>query len=364
MSDLQERLATIERPLVFFHAPCPDGSCAAWLASKRFPRADLVGVQYGPPVEVDGNSITVKVEGGGRAAFGLKGVDVFMLDWTPPRPTETLAAVARVAQSLFVFDHHESALRELDGPKKVWYEAEQISRGNFPDTPPRYPYLILDKTRSGAGIALDVFFPGFRDLWKEEVRQSQKLDGRFLPTHEKTDGHMTAIALLIEDRDLWRFDLPGAREVAAYLDCAGASNGPAKFDALPDIADMRAEGAAMLRYQAALVDRIAGKATVCQWAEGGLLVVNSPVLQSEVGEALYRRAPAPLKAAAVWHEDAEKTVVSLRSLLGGLDCAAAAKARGGGGHERSASFAVPHRGPWRWSARLDRNVHQDEVGAS
>ena len=108
-------------------------------------------------------------------------------------------------------------------------------------------------------------------------------------------------------------------------------------------------------------EEVVTQAEVCRWAEGELLVVNSPVLQSEIGEALYKRAPKPLRAAAVWYEDAEGTTVSLRSVENGADCAAMAKTRGGGGHARAAGFKVPHRGPWRWSARLDRNVHRDDA---
>jgi len=68
--------------------------------------------------------------------------------------------------------------------------------------------------------------------------------------------------------------------------------------------------------------------------------VCAPVFQSDVGEALYRRAVKenlPLRAAVVWYVSEDGSIkASLRSAEGGADVSVMAKKRGGGGHLRAA----------------------------
>jgi hypothetical protein len=345
---LTERLVQVKTPLVLWHRPCPDGSCAAWLARRRWPDAELVGVQVGDPVEVRDGALVLRVEQRETVAFPLAGRDVLMLDWTPPNPADVLPLVAASARSLMVLDHHDSAIRDLKDADACALGCHAEGRIGA--------MLVLDKNRSGAGLALDAFFPGSRDRERDLTDPAsygpEDAEASWVCGLPYANMWATILVLSIEDRDLWRFELPGTREDAAFLEWAGVAGDPTKFDGLPAAAERKAQGAAMLRYRDALVNRIQAQATLCRWVEGELLVVNSPVLQSEIGEALYRRAPKPLRAAAVWYENAEGTMVSLRSAADGADCAAIAKARGGGGHVRSAGFKVSHRGPWRWNARL------------
>lgn len=147
------------------------------------------------------------------------------------------------------------------------------------------------------------------------------------------------IALLVEARDLWKFDVPGSREVNVALDLVPRTI--KDWADLPSVSALRERGAAMLDYQRHVVERIAHHAYEVEWPEGKILAVNAPYLQSEVGEAVARTAPPPLRTALVWyrHEDGH-VACSLRSAPDGADVGEMAKRRGGGGHAHAAGYRV------------------------
>ncbi len=147
--------------------------------------------------------------------------------------------------------------------------------------------------------------------------------------------HRTAVPPLlayVQDRDLWRNRLPGSAEVSAALsaypyDFAG-------WDAL-EIDRLQAEGAILLRFQRQLVDRIAARAQPMEIAGVTVPVVNSPILQSEIGDRLAQGKPF----AAVWWQGGDGLGRwSLRSTPDGLDVSAIAVRFGGGGHRNAAGF--------------------------
>ena len=51
----------MQKPLVLYHANCPDGFCCAWIARKKFgPELDLVPAQYGDdPPNVVGRDVYI-----------------------------------------------------------------------------------------------------------------------------------------------------------------------------------------------------------------------------------------------------------------------------------------------------------------
>ena len=132
-----------ERPLIVFHAPCPDGFGAAYAAWRRFGEAaDYVGVDYGLVPELD-----------------VHGRDVYLLDFSFPRPR--LEAMRQSARTLIILDHHKTAQEDLEG----------------------FPGAVFDMTRSGARLAWEHFHPGRplprllahvedRDLWNWQLPES------------------------------------------------------------------------------------------------------------------------------------------------------------------------------------------------
>ncbi|MCC7368514.1 MAG: hypothetical protein IT306_08830 [Chloroflexi bacterium] len=208
---------------------------------------------------------------------------VLMVDIVYPR-AETLALKDRVRE-LVILDHHKSACEEL---------------GDL-------PYAIFDMQRSGAMLSWDYCHPGV---------PAPPLVG------------------YVQDRDLWRFELPHSREVTAAL-----GSYPMDFEVWDQL-DMRAlaaEGVAILRFRDQTVKSIVAHA---RWSEIGghrVPVVNATAHWSDVGAEMLDRYPdAPFVGA--WFEDAEGTLRwSLRSRPG-FDVSEVAKRLGGGGHPQASGF--------------------------
>lgn len=135
----------ISRPVdqVLYHAPCLDGSCAAWVASLRHPEAEFVPCLPSRPPQVSS-----------------RGRHVLMVDVAYARPQ--MLRLAAEAASLVVLDHHETNREELAG----------------------LPFYRFDAEHCGARMAWDHFNPGQSapwivdyvedgDFWRFQLRGSQ-----------------------------------------------------------------------------------------------------------------------------------------------------------------------------------------------
>ena len=207
---------------------------------------------------------------------------VVMVDFSYGRDV-ILAMRDRVA-SLVILDHHKSAqaiLGDLD-------------------------FAVFDMDRSGAMLAWNYWHPD---------REPPPLVG------------------YVQDRDLWRFELPNSREVTAAL--ASYPMDFAVWSGL-DAASLAREGAAILRFRDQTVQTIVGFARIGEVGGYRVPIVNATAHWSDVGEAMLERFPdAPFVGA--YYDDAEGgRRWSLRSR--GFDVSEVAKKLGGGGHERAAGF--------------------------
>lgn len=214
----------------------------------------------------------------------VRGRRVTLVDFAWPRAT--LLEMAEDAASLLVLDHHKTAEEDLRG----------------------LPFARFDLGRSGAVIAWE--------HWHDE------------PVPE--------LLRYVQDKDLWRWELPESEEVSAALQSQPFDF--AVWDGL-DVARLREDGRAILRFQRRLVEEIAGQAGRLRVAGHDVPAVNAPVLQSYVGNRL-----APGEAfALVWYELADgRRRCSLRaSPPAGVDVAEIAARFGGGGHPAAAGFVLP-----------------------
>lgn len=107
-----------EIDLVIYHADCFDGTGAAWAAWKYLgDKAEYIPKQHGEdPFTID-----------------YEGRNILMVDFSWDR--KTLETIAKKASSLFVLDHHEKMLKELEG----------------------FPNARLDMTQSGAVLSWKFF---------------------------------------------------------------------------------------------------------------------------------------------------------------------------------------------------------------
>jgi hypothetical protein len=280
------------KTLCVFHGNCQDGFGAAW-AVRHFLGEDVEffpGVYQEPPPDVTGKN-------------------VLMVDFSYKRPV--LMEMYKTSRTIIVLDHHKSAQEDLaDFPAPP-------SLADLSEPCPLFdgPMALFDMERSGAGLTWDY------------------LSGGKQPRPHLIDH--------IEDRDLWRFKLPGTREIAAAL-----FSYPYDFELWDgfmfndSLAILAAEGAAIERKHH---QDIANLLPVVQrqMVIGGTVmpVACLPLtLTSDAGH--HMAVECGTGVAACYWDVPEGRVFSLRSTDDGPDCQAIAVKYGGGGHAHAAGFRM------------------------
>ena len=207
-------------------------------------------------------------------------------------PCDDLLPMWYEAEQLVVIDHHETAEEELKGLN----------------------FCIFDMERSGAGLTWDVLFPG------EE--RPKLID-------------------YIEDRDLWRRQLPDSKAFTAALRSL-----PRTLQTFSEvhyalelglIEQFLYEGYAILRRQDQLIERM--KRSPARWIVLGFDVpaVNASCLQSDLGGVLAEDEPFSI----VWFEGSDRNIyISFRSAPGRENVGSIARLFGGGGHEHASGCRV------------------------
>lgn len=279
-----------DRPLVIYHANCPDGFCAAWVARKALgPDCEFVPAQYGqdPP--------------------DVRGRRVFILDFSYKRPV--MRQILSQAHGVTVLDHHKTAEAELAG-----IVDEFTLRPDLIANPPgsELPAVVFDMEKSGGRLAWEHFFPGEEPHW---------------------------LVRYTEDRDLWRWKLPDSREIndglASFPRNFGAWDLLAKMPDEKALEKLNRDGIAIGRHKDQLIDSICRNAREIEIAGYKVLAANTSVLFSEVAGKLAEGRPF----GAAWLVRADgKRQWSLRSTNEGVDVSEVARSFGGGGHRNAAGF--------------------------
>jgi len=327
------------RLTVFYHGGCPDGITGAWAIYEALPQSiqaqlTALGGFFGPkgyppipPLDQLAQAGAV-FHGMAHAdpfppAPLVEGRHVVYVDIAPPeKHADHLAATAA---SLTILDHHRGSREAIEALRIA-----ALARGAPFDA-------VYTEELAGAQIAWD---------WAQ----------RGIPRPEVVD--------YVADRDLWTWRLVGSRAVnkALFVDGHTAGVGPlaalhrggSPRGVLPE--GLAPRGADYLAYERILLGRLTAGAYRAMAAallpgeaearEYCVLVVNSPILQSELGEALMEGAGPEIHFAIIWslaksrdeiwasarttRPDVDLSVI-IPHLVGGL---------GGGGHPRAAGFAV------------------------
>lgn len=290
MSDVQPLTICI------YHGNCSDGFGAAWVVRKALgPDIEFYAARYGDaPPDVTGKNVVI-------------------VDFS--YPYATLVELADKAASVLILDHHKTAQADLVGVFEAGETFEQfnsVCKAECAKCNAPHVGQLFDMTRSGAGLAWDFFFPG-------EPRPA-------LIDH-------------IEDRDLWRFDLDGTREVTANLFSYAQDFEVWDMLATTSIEDQQADGAAIERKHKKDVIELVSS-TQRRLTIGGfdVPVANLPFnYSSDAGHLMSDGEPF---AACYWDTATGRTF-SLRSSDAGEDVSAIAQQYGGGGHRNAAGFRVP-----------------------
>lgn len=270
--------------LIISHNACPDGFCAAYIASKRYPEAQIMFRDHGlePPYEA------------------VTGKDVLVTDFSW-RTREQNDKMASLAKSFRILDHHKTAEAVLAGA----------------------PYATFDMNRSGAGLAWDYLFG--RDSWM------------ISKTREERPWWVN----YVEARDLWRWEsLHNSREICAYLGTLpftkegwdAITKEPMELGTIIDL------GKGALAHIEHYTREAIKQAKLGKLMGYKVAVLNVPYLNcSEVGNELAKTYDVSL----TWFERGDGIIqFSLRS-IGDKDVSEIAKKFNGGGHKNASGFQLP-----------------------
>jgi uncharacterized protein len=285
--------------ICIYHGNCADGFGAAWAvryALQNFWNVDSLefypGVYQQPPPDVTGKVVV-------------------MVDFSYKRPV--IEAMAKSAQSILILDHHKSAAEDLaglDSPPSLDTMIEgEVMRGWLPSSG---VFARFDMDKSGAMLAWEHF-------------------------------HLSEPPMLlrhIQDRDLWRFAIPGTREIQANV-----FSYPYDFKVWDELMEtdtdrLVVDGQAIERKHIKDIKEFI-EAAMTRAHIGGHIVpcLNAPYFwSSDAGHLMCKGHPF----AACWWETEAGRVFSLRSDENGIDVSEVAKKYGGGGHKNAAGFTVNH----------------------
>lgn len=269
------------KPLIIYHGDCPDGFTAALAAWLKFGAgADYLPYDYA-----------------NEALPDVKGRDVLILDFSFKRMA--MQILADQAKSIVLLDHHKTAVTDLADFKCACVD------------------IRLDLSQSGAVLAWKYFHP---------------------------DKPVPYLFECVQDRDLWKWDVPGSAEYLAAVDQV-----PYEFEAwaalLQHTAEQRAEfaatGVALRKQFVTLCADMAKKALPVKLEGMEGWAVNCPLreMADDVGTAIMDKHGT---FALMWRIEPEHgaLAVSVRSPRG-LPMDEIAVRFGGGGHPFACSFKLP-----------------------
>jgi len=258
---------------VLYHANCSDGFCAAWLFRMTCDNAEYIPVQYGE-----------------SPPELIMDDEVYILDFSYPRGK--LIEIKNKVKSLLVIDHHKTSMKDCEG----------------------LDFCIFDKEHSGAMLTYMYLKDKLPDL-------------RFLKEFVE----------YIEDRDLWRFELPNSKAVNAAI--RSHKQTFEEWHVILEYLDfLYLEGEPILRYRDQLIEQHVNYAYEIEFnGHKGLITLCSVgEIISEVAGQLAEKAT--FGATYVIKQDGTK-IISLRS-KGDFDVSELAKQFGGGGHKNAAGFSL------------------------
>jgi len=271
-----------KRPAVLYHNDA-DGFTAAWAAWKKFgQQADYLPVEYGEPIPE-----------------GLAGREVFILDFC--YPAEVIRDLLRCPDTrVTVIDHHTTTADRLER----LVGSSLVITNNL--------WLVYDEKHAACWLAWHYFH---------------------------RDDEVPPLVLYVEDRDLWKFELPDSRLVNAWLSIQERS-----FEYWEVVCrrnqrvnnQLLWQGEAIVAVEDKQIDYLCSLAQPITLFGYQVLAVNTATMRNEVAGRL-----AVAQAFGVcWYLDGWGLVRwSLRSREGGIDVSKlSARIDGGGGHPRAAGF--------------------------
>ena len=271
--------------LCIYHGNCADGFGAAWAVREK-----LGDIEFYPGIY-------------GEDPPDVSGKRVIMVDFSYKRPV--IEKMALAAKSILIIDHHKTAEEDLK---------------DFPE-PPRYGwipdsaiYTQFNMNKSGAVLAWEYF-------------------------HLNSD-LMPQLLKHIQDRDLWKFELHGTKEIMAAV-----FSYPFEFEIWDDLMksdmdDLHSDGAAIERSNQKNIKSFIKSAGRRMTIAGyDVPVLNAPYMWASDAGHIMAKGEA---FSATYCDMTDGRVFNLRSAEDGIDVSEIAKKYGGGGHKHAAGYKIPH----------------------
>jgi uncharacterized protein len=224
---------------------------------------------------------------------------VFILDFSYSK--EIILHMIQESSELLIIDHHISAQKAL----------EEIPNEN----------KIFDMTHSGATLTWKYFFP---------------------------DKNIPLLLQYIEDRDIWKNELPNTKECFF-----GLCEIPKIFSEwsfyLNDfkIEELISNGKILCKHNNALITFISKSSYLVKEIlkdnkEYNIAYLNSNVLKSDIGNFIISKLYPQANFSAIYHYDGNvnKTIFSLRSTDEKTDVSEIAKLYDGGGHRCASGLSI------------------------
>jgi len=275
------------KKICIYHANCSDGFTAAWVVKKACelneaePEIEFHPANYGEPApDVD-----------------VESKDVIIVDFSYPRGE--MLSMSEKANSITILDHHKTAkdnLKDLSSELKCQNE------------------IIFDMEKSGCRLAWDYYFPNER--------------------------HPAAL-LAVEDRDIWKFEVPYTKEISAYI--SSIEQNFENWDYIMDnenIGEAIDSGISLLRKHQKDIDSLYDSLAMVQNIDGSAVpTANVPYMfASDLGNKMCKLHPYADFSATYYMDKEGNYKFSLRSTDEQKDVSEIARKFGGDGHRNASGF--------------------------
>lgn len=302
------------RTIVVYHNNCTDGIAAAW-AARQYMTSRNISCEYVP---ADYDSVPVDCEDS----------VIYLVDFS--YPPEVIQDLMSKNNDVIVIDHHVSAIKKL---MPIVVDNEINTDGNVHTQIGRRKDWLLSTDRSGAVLTYNYFFPG------REVPE---------------------ILLYVQDRDLWKKELPYSEEISwalkAYSDNYINFNYLCGVWAIKGIGSVRTIGEGIYKFVQNQVEQIAQNqhlvhidltgtelADILETFWLSIPAVNAPhVLSSDICEYLFKKWDSNIALSYFRQGDGtyKFSVRCIDEWKSDRVASRLAEIYGGGGHACAAGFYV------------------------
>lgn len=274
---------------VIFHKDCMDGLASAFIAHSSFLKAEEEAEFYPMHYSDVNNVYDIPLN---------EGDIVYILDFSLPE--EMIRELSCKVEHIYIIDHHKTAQFLLN------LNIDNVS-------------VDFDNEQSGAMLTFYFFADRGINLLEPELFE------------------------YVQDRDLWKWELPGSREVSAALALMVEKNSIKSFKEAywlfdKSIPEFKNTGTIALKTQQKQVNEKVDKCFDIKLLGQHFKIINATENISELGNDICNKYDMP--SIMFFYTSLDTVVLSFRSLDYLTDVSIIAKQFGGGGHANSSGATI------------------------